>query len=81
MQLTLFMGLFLTSAQAPLSAMTGWLHTVARLNPLTNVLRLARVGFLGDITWADCWGGLVAIVTFGGLAMLFARRGLATLDN
>ena len=42
--------------------MTGWLHTVARLNPLTNILRLARVGFLGDIVWADCWGGLVASV-------------------
>jgi ABC-2 type transport system permease protein len=81
MQLTLFVGLFLTSAQSPLSLMTGWLHTVARLNPLTNILRLARVGFLGDIVWADCWGGLVASVAIGGLAMLFSRRGLATLDN
>jgi hypothetical protein len=61
--------------------MTGWLHTVARFNPMTNILRLARVGFLGDIVWADCWGGLVAIVAVGGLAMVFARRGLATLDN
>ena len=81
MQLTLFVGMFLTSAQAPLSAMTGWLHTVARLNPLTNVIRLARAGFLGDIVWADCWGGLIALAVLGALAMLFAGRGLATLDN
>jgi len=81
MQLTLFVGLFLTTAQTPLPVMTGWLHTVARVNPLTNILRLARVGFLGDIVWADCWGGLVAIAGLGGLAMLFARRGLATLDH
>jgi hypothetical protein len=48
---------------------------------LTNILRLARTGFLGDIVWADCWGGLVAIAALGGAAMLFARRGLATLDR
>jgi ABC-2 type transport system permease protein len=81
MQLTLFVGLFLTSAQTPLDVMTGWLHAVARVNPLTNILRLARTGFLGDIVWADCWGGLVAIAALGGAAMLFARRGLATLDR
>lgn len=81
MQLTLFVGLFLTSAQTPLDVMTGWLHAVARVNPLTNILRLARVGFLGDIAWSDCWGGLLAIAGLGGVAMLFARRGLATLDK
>ena len=73
--------LFLTSAQTPLDVMTGWLHAVARVNPLTNILRLARAGFLGDIAWADCWGGLLAIAGLGGIAMLFARRGLATLDR
>lgn len=81
MQLTLFLSLFLTTAQAPLSIMEGWLHTVARLNPLTNVLRVARVGFLGDITFDDVWGGLVALVVIGALAMWFARRGLDRLDR
>jgi ABC-2 type transport system permease protein len=45
MQMGVFLALFLTSAQAPLSIMTGWLHSVARINPFTNILRLARQGF------------------------------------
>lgn len=81
MQLSLFVALFLTSAQAPLDVMRGWLHAVARVNPFTNVLRLARAGFLGDVTWEDVWGGLVALVLMGTAAMWFARRGLAGLDD
>jgi ABC-2 type transport system permease protein len=81
MQLTLFFFLFLSSAQTPLSVMQGWLHSVARVNPITNILRLGRAGFLGDITWDAVWGGLVAIAVLGSLSMWFARRGLATLDD
>lgn len=81
MQLTLFLAMFLTSAQAPLTVMRGWLHGVARINPFTNVLRLARAGFLGDIRWADVWGGLLALAVIGALAMWFARRGLSQLDR
>jgi ABC-2 type transport system permease protein len=81
MQLTLFLSLFLTTAQAPLDVMEGWLHAVARVNPLTNVLRLARVGFMGEIRWDDVWGGVVALVLLGALAMWFARTGLDRLDE
>jgi ABC-2 type transport system permease protein len=81
MQLSLFMALFLTSAQTPLDVMRGWLHGVARINPFTNVLRLARAGYLGDIRWGDVWGGLVALIVIGGLALWFARRGLDHLDR
>ncbi len=81
MQLSMFASLFLTSAQAPLDVMRGWLHAIARVNPFTNVLRLARAGFLGDVRWADVWGGLIALVLVGAAAMWFARRGLARLDD
>lgn len=81
MQFTLFLALFLTTAQTPLAVMRGWLHAVARVNPFTNVLRLARAGFLGDIRWSDVWGGLVALVVIGLLALWFARRSLARLDH
>jgi ABC-2 type transport system permease protein len=81
MQLGVFLALFLTSAQAPLSLMTGWLHSVARVNPFTNILRLARQGFLGDVTWNDTWGGLVAIVGLSALTLLFAYRSLAKLAD
>lgn len=81
MQLTLFFGLFLTEAQTPIPLMSGWLPTVARYNPLNQVLGLARVGFVGDPSWGDAWPGLVVLAALGGLTALFARRGLATLDD
>ena len=79
MQLTLFLCIFLTEAQAPLSIMAGWLYHVARVNPFNNILRLARVGWLGEVTWNDTWGGLLAMVVLGSLTMLFAYRGLRKL--
>jgi ABC-2 type transport system permease protein len=81
MQMGVFLMMFLTNAQAPLSIMTGWLHTVARINPFTNILRLARQGFLGEVTWNDTWGGVVAIVVLSALLLLFAYRGLAKLAD
>lgn len=81
MQLTLFNAIFLSNAQTPLNVMTGWLHGVARINPFTNILRLARVGWLGDVTWNDTWGGLVAIVAISALTLLFAYRGLEKLAD
>jgi ABC-2 type transport system permease protein len=81
MQLTLFNAIFLSNAQAPLNVMTGWLHSVARINPFTNILRLAREGFLGGVTWQDTWGGMLAIVGLSALTLTFAYRGLAKLAD
>jgi len=81
MQLTLFVGLFLSEAQTPLYVMEGWLHGVARVNPFTNVLRLAREGWLGEVTWENTWGGVLALVVISALTLWFARRGLDQLDD
>jgi ABC-2 type transport system permease protein len=81
MQLTLFIGLFLSEAQTPLYVMEGWLHTVARVNPFTNILRLARQGWVGEVTWENTWGGVVALVVISTLTMWFARRGLDKLND
>lgn len=85
MQLSVFMGLYLTSAQMPLELIEGWLHHVATYNPVTYILYLARQGLVldgtsHDMSWASSWPGLVAIACLGGLALLFARRGLDKLD-
>jgi ABC-type multidrug transport system permease subunit len=64
----LFLAIFLSTAQMPLHLIDGWLHDVARFNPITNVLALARQGFLGDVTWSTTWPGLVAL---GGMALFF----------
>lgn len=91
MQLGLFISMFLSTAQAPLSVMTGWLHGVASLNPITNILRMSRQGFVNHtvngqtvgtgVTWHDTWGGLFAIVGLSVAAVIFARRGLNKLDT
>lgn len=86
MQLTMFMGLYLSSAQVPLPLIIGWLHAVARINPVTNILRLARQGLVSKsssdyLSWGNTWGGLVAIFGMSILALFFAKRGLGKLDK
>ena len=79
MQMGIFLAVFLSTAQVPLSVMTGWLHAVARVNPTTNVLALARQGFIGHVTWDQTWPGLVAIGACGALLFVFAVRGLRSV--
>jgi len=86
MQLTMFVGLYLSPAQMPIEFTTGWLHAVARINPVTNILRLSREGFVAKssadyMSWANTWGGLVAIGSLSVLTLVFALRGLNKLDN
>ncbi len=76
-QIGIFVTLFTSTAQVPLSVATGWLQAVARVNPITAILRLARQAFLdGGVTWGDTWPGLAAIT--GAVAVLgtFALLGL-----
>ena len=60
-QVGIFVTMFLSIGQAPIELMTGWLPHVARVNPLTYVIDMARAGFLGPVTWSDVWPGLVAL--------------------
>lgn len=86
MQLTMFVVLYLSTAQMPLPLMSGWLHDVARINPATNILRLARQGLVRPdspdyMSWSNTWGGLLAIAGMATLTLVFARRGLDKLDR
>jgi len=85
MQLSLFVGLYLTNAQMPLELIRGWLYPVARLNPVTQILNLARQGLVLEdsseyMSWNNTWQGLVAIVVMAALTLIYARRGLDRLD-
>lgn len=81
-QVAIFVAMFLSSAQLPVSNLTSWLKPAARFNPVTNVLRLAREGFVDTgIRWEDTWGGLVALVAVGAALSWFAIRGLRKLDS
>jgi ABC-2 type transport system permease protein len=79
LQIGIFFTTFLSTGNVPLPLQTGWVEQIARVNPLTNILAMARQGFLGDVSWSSTWPGLVAIA--GSLAVLwtFAARGLRRL--
>jgi ABC-type multidrug transport system permease subunit len=70
--------IFLTPAYAPLALLQGWLHDIARFNPVTRVIEASRQGFLGAVTWAETWPGILALAgmlaVLGALALREMRR-------
>jgi ABC-2 type transport system permease protein len=74
MQMPVFLALFFAPVYVPLHLLSGWIHAVALVNPLTRVLEAGR-GFVAGspVEVAAAFGGAV------GLAFLFslwALRGL-----
>lgn len=80
-QFAIFFALFLSTAQMPLDFIQGWVKPIARVNPTTNILRLAREGFLGEVTWHNSWGGLLALGVMSLLSTAFAIRGLRSFES
>jgi len=76
MQSGMFLAVFLSTAQMPIDLLGGWLHDVARFNPMTNVLQLARQGFLGDVMWSTTWPGLLSLAGMCVVLVGFAYRGM-----
>jgi len=76
MQSGTFLIVFLSTAQMPLELLGGWLHAVARVNPMTYILELARQGFLGQVAWSTTWPGLLALGGLVGVLGTFAARGM-----
>lgn len=70
--------ILLTTAYAPLALLQPWLREVADLNPITAVIEAARQGFVGSVSWADTWPGLLALAAllllFGALALREMHR-------
>jgi ABC-2 type transport system permease protein len=80
-QVGIFAAMFLSIGTVPLSAMEGtWLYWVARFNPITRVLDLARSGFIGQVTWAEVWPGLIAFAVLFTVLGTFAWRAFRRLD-
>ncbi len=81
MQIGMFLLLLTTTAYAPLALLQGWLRTVARLNPATQVLEGVRQGFVGGVSWGDTWPAFLIVaglvILLGALALRELRR-LAT---
>jgi ABC-2 type transport system permease protein len=76
MQAGIFMAVLFTASYAPLPLLTGWLHDVAQLNPVTQIIEAVRQGFVGDVSWSETWQGLIALGGILGLLWALALRGL-----
>ena len=80
MQQGVFLAVFLSTAYTPEVLLRGWLADVAHLNPVTQVLELARQATVEglDPSFANSWPGLLALagmgLAVGALAMIGLRR-------
>jgi ABC-type multidrug transport system permease subunit len=70
--------IFTTAAYAPLALLQPWMQSVAKINPVTQVVDAARQGFVGGVSWAGTWPALLALLgmltLFGALALREMRR-------
>jgi ABC-2 type transport system permease protein len=76
MQAGMLLLILTTTSYAPLDLLTGWLQTVARYNPVTQIVEAARQGFVGGVTWSDTWPGLLALAGLLALLSALALRGM-----
>jgi ABC-type multidrug transport system permease subunit len=76
MQVGMLTLILTTTAYAPLALLQGWLQDIARINPATDVVDAVRQGFVGGVTWADTWPGLLALAGMIALFAALALRGM-----
>ena len=78
-QMPVFILLFLAPVYVPLTLLEGWIHDVARLNPVTAVLEAGRSLLAGSpVNVALAFGGLLVA---GAIMTTFARAGLASAEK
>jgi ABC-type multidrug transport system permease subunit len=78
-QMPVFVILFLAPVYVPLTLLTGWIHTVASLNPATAVLEAGRGLLAGSPVKVALSFALLAGAA--ALMAVFARRGLASAER
>jgi ABC-type multidrug transport system permease subunit len=78
-QMPVFVALFLAPVYVPLRLLSGWVHAIARLNPVTAVLEAGRGLLAGSPVKVAL---AFALLAAGAAVMLtFARRGLASAER
>jgi len=78
-QMPVFVLLFLAPVYVPLSLLTGWIHDIANINPVTAVLEAGR-GLLAG-TPVKVAVAFVGLAIAASLLTVFARRGLASAER
>jgi ABC-2 type transport system permease protein len=78
-QMPVFVLLFLAPVYVPLSLLSGWIHAVARFNPVTPALEAGR----GLLAGSPIKVALAFLLLATGAAVMagFARRGLASAER
>jgi ABC-2 type transport system permease protein len=78
-QMPVFLLLFLAPVYVPITLLTGWIHDVANLNPVTAVLEAGRGLLAGSpVKVALAFAAVAATAAVMGI---FARRGLASAER
>lgn len=78
-QMPVFIVLFLAPVYVPLSLLTGWIHDVANLNPVTPVLEAGRGLLAGSPVKVAV--AFAALIVTAAVMTAFARRGLAAAER
>jgi ABC-2 type transport system permease protein len=78
-QMPVFVALFLAPVFVPLHLLTGWIHAVSSLNPVTVVIEAGRGLLAGSPVKVALAFGVLACLAAG--LGLFARRGLASAER
>ena len=78
-QMPVFVLLFLAPVYVPVALLNGWIHTVARYNPVTAVLEAGR----GLLAASPERVAIAFVLLLAGVFVfsLFARRGLASAER
>jgi ABC-2 type transport system permease protein len=78
MQSGMLAAILLTTAYAPLALLQPWLREIAEINPVTQVVDATRQAFVGGVTWAGTWPGILALAgllaVLGALSLRGMRR-------
>ncbi|MDQ2983963.1 MAG: ABC transporter permease [Actinomycetota bacterium] len=74
MQMPVFLVLFFAPVYVPLSLLTGWIHSVAAVNPLTRIVEAGR-GFIGGSP-TEVGFAFLAAVSLVAFFSVWALRGL-----
>jgi ABC-2 type transport system permease protein len=78
-QMPVFVLLFLAPVYVPLPLLTGWIHSVANVNPVTAVLEAGR----GLLAGSPIKVGIAFAALAAGVAVMavFSRRGLSSAER
>jgi ABC-2 type transport system permease protein len=79
MQTPVFLILFFAPVYVPLRLLTGWIHAIAVVNPLTRVIDAARSLIAGAP--AGVGAGFLTGIVLAALLSLWAVRGLRSAER